>query len=88
MTPDDIMPSTSRTYRKNAHLQGCGIAAATGVAMEEILHPAYSADAAGRAVELLLGGVVLKEAALEAGIRPKLHAAADAGLPHGLLEIA
>ena len=70
------------------HLQRCGVAAAAGVAVEEVAHATHAADAAGRAVELLLGGVVLEEAALEAGVGPKLHTAADAGLSDGLPQIA
>ena len=58
------------------------------MAVEEVLPPAHSADAAGGAVELLLGGVVLKEAALQAGVGAKLHAAANAGLPYGLAQVA
>ncbi len=61
------------------HLQGGGIAAAAGAAVEEVVHAAHAADAACRTVELLLGGVVLKEAALEACVCPKGHPAANAG---------
>ena len=61
------------------HLQGGGIAAATGVAVEEVIHPAYAADAAGRTMELLLGDIILEEAALEAGVCPEGHPTANAG---------
>ena len=49
---------------------------------------AHAADAAGRAVELLLGGVVVEEAALQAGVGAKDHAAAEAGRAHWLPQLA
>lgn len=56
--------------------------------MEEVVDAAHAADAAGRAVELLLGGVVLEEAALEAGVCPEGHPAANAGQPYWLPQLA
>ena len=56
--------------------------------MEKVLPPSHSTDATGRTVKLLLGNVVLKEAAFQAGVGAKLHAAANAGLPNGLAQVA
>lgn len=72
----------------SSHLQGGGVAAAAGVAVEEVVNATHSADPAGRAVKLLLGGVVLKEAALEAAVGPERHPAANAGQPHRLPQLA
>lgn len=47
--------------------------------MEEVIQPAHAADAAGRTMELLLGDVILKEAALEAGVCSEGHPTANAG---------
>jgi hypothetical protein len=51
------------------------VAAVAGAAVEEVGPAAHSAYAAVVTVELLLGGVVVKELALHAAVAPEGHAA-------------
>ena len=53
------------------HLQGSGVAAAASIAVEKVLPSPHTADAAGLAVKLLLRQVIIKEAALHAGVGTK-----------------
>ena len=62
-----------------SHLQALGVAAPARPAVEEVLLAAHPADAAPVAVELALAGVVVEEAAAQAGVRAKGRAAGPAG---------
>lgn len=63
-----------------------GVAGAAGVAVEEILAAAHTADAAVGAVEGLLGDVVVVEGAEGARVGAKGHAAAAAVVPYRLAQ--
>jgi hypothetical protein len=69
-------------------LERHSVAGAAGVAVEVVVAPADAADAALVAVVGLLVEVVVKEAALEAGVGTKLDAACCAGSAHGLACVA
>lgn len=72
----------------SSHLQGLCVAAATSVAVKEVVSAPDAADTARLAVELQLLEVVIKEAALKAAVGAKLDAAAGTHGRHRLPQIA
>ena len=85
----------NQTQRKEQHsscigrgyLQDIGIAAATFVAVEEVLTPADSADATLVAVELQLGDFVIEELTDHTGESPKGDATFLAGSTDWLSQV-
>ena len=80
--------SPSGTMHLTADLQGDGVAAGAGAAVEVLVPAAHAAYAALCAVELVFAEVVVKETAGQAGVGAKGHVAGAAALSQRLLQLA
>ena len=69
-----------------SHLQGFGIAASASVAVEKVFTAPHTADPTAVAVELLLAHIIIKKAALQAGVCAKRGTTSGADWPHRLPE--